>query len=195
MTHRRPKGPADPWLADWMTPATAGPADPRLAAGNGDGVGAGGPAGSAERGQDLPDRLQFLVQQQDRVGGHGQRQRAAQRVLRPSGRHDGEAGPAGPQRLADQAGHLARLPPPQVVVLVDDDPAEPGGDARRRLPHQVVPAVPGQGDGGNRVTAPGVVDQPAHHRRCGGVVSVVDDDRAARHQVAVAAARGWPRRG
>src|SRR6202034_3610569 len=100
---------------------------------------------------------------------------------------DARPGPA--HGGGDQAGHLAGCAAALFFILVDDDPAEPGGDRLGGRGDQVVPAVPGQGDRGHRLAAPDVGDHAPGRVERGSVVAVVHDHRAAPGQVDVAPAR------
>lgn len=95
----------------------------------------------AQRLQQLGDRLQLLVQQQDRLARPRHVQRRRQRALQIARRVVAHVRAPLPEPLDDQPGHLARAAAAQVLVLVDDDAAERPRQRTRGLADQLVGPV------------------------------------------------------
>ncbi len=145
------------------------------------------PRAGAEGGERVVGHRELLVQEENRAAsGHGDR--GTERRSRAVGPGDGDARPGPAHGGGDQAGHLAGCAAALFFILIDDDPAEPGGDGLGGRGDQVVPAVPGQRDRGHRLAAPDVGDHAPGRVERRSVVAVVHDHRAAPGQVDVAPA-------
>ncbi len=126
-------------------------------------------------------RAELLVEQQDGVPGGGERERGRHRGGQ-AGRGAAPDARARPlERGGDQRRHGAGRPASPVLVFVHDHAAEGGGDRGGGRGDQVVMAVPGQGDRGDRpgrtCGAPDVCHHSPDRRDCRRVVRVVHDDR------------------